>query len=230
MTLTTTVSTVCCSPHCRPVPAHLLQTCHMPHPSCFLPPMTAHRMPHKLASIDGNALVRPMPMQCRRNEHLAMLILRHLWKPNPLAAHCDKYTCHLKFFLFERKHICITTSGACSCVPAYPIALLQHCRKCGHIYCHTCSAHTSSIPPSSPSSSCQGDPYHPLCHPKCAHPRHCVLCTMGVIGTDKMDRGMSSDVVCSHLGVVFHVAPVPAKCTGASKVHRCQCKCATNNL
>ncbi|KAF8574123.1 hypothetical protein K439DRAFT_872317 [Ramaria rubella] len=41
MTLTTTVSTVCCSPcHC-PVPASLLQTCHVLHPSCHLPPMTA---------------------------------------------------------------------------------------------------------------------------------------------------------------------------------------------
>ncbi|KAF8584928.1 hypothetical protein K439DRAFT_1646740 [Ramaria rubella] len=80
--------------------------------------------PRELASVDGDALVRPMPAPCRRNEHLAVLIPRHLWKPDHLAARCDKYACRLKFSLFERKH---------------------HCRKCGGIYCHACSARTTPL-------------------------------------------------------------------------------------
>lgn len=69
-------------------------------------------------------ITRPIPAQCRRNEHLAVLIPRTLWKvslwfqmfrkeaehcsivqPDSLANKCDKYACKVKFSVWERKHV-----------------------------------------------------------------------------------------------------------------------------
>ncbi|KAF8525129.1 FYVE zinc finger-domain-containing protein [Hysterangium stoloniferum] len=80
--------------------------------------------PSSTPSVDGDALTHPTPSICRRNEHLAVLIPRNLWKADRLASHCDRYACRVKFTLFERKH---------------------HCRKCGGIYCHSCSARTTPL-------------------------------------------------------------------------------------
>lgn len=54
----------------------------------------------------------------RPNEHLAVLLPKHLWKPDSLASACDNFFCRAQFSLFERRH---------------------HCRKCGGVFCHKCS-------------------------------------------------------------------------------------------
>ncbi|KAF5361598.1 hypothetical protein D9758_007326 [Tetrapyrgos nigripes] len=67
----------------------------------------------------------------RSNEHLAVLMPKHLWKSDSLAAVCDSFYCRTRFTLLERRH---------------------HCRKCGGIFCRLCSSHstplldTSSLP------------------------------------------------------------------------------------
>ncbi|KIJ45237.1 hypothetical protein M422DRAFT_167041 [Sphaerobolus stellatus SS14] len=77
-----------------------------------------------MISLDGDVLTHPQPSRCRRNEHLAVLIPRHLWKADKLATRCDKYACRIRFSIWERKH---------------------HCRKCGGIYCHACSSRTTTL-------------------------------------------------------------------------------------
>ncbi|KAF8508469.1 hypothetical protein JB92DRAFT_3144994 [Gautieria morchelliformis] len=61
---------------------------------------------------------------CRPNEHLAVLLPRHLWKQDKFADICDRFACSTKFSLWERRH---------------------HCRKCGGIYCTACSTHTTPL-------------------------------------------------------------------------------------
>ncbi|VDC04465.1 unnamed protein product [Peniophora sp. CBMAI 1063] len=68
------------------------------------------------------SLLAHMPM--RKNEHLAVLLPRDLWKPDSQAAYCDAFTCRAPFTLRERRH---------------------HCRKCGGIFCASCSARTTPL-------------------------------------------------------------------------------------
>ncbi|KAF4572512.1 hypothetical protein EYR36_007019 [Pleurotus pulmonarius] len=63
-------------------------------------------------------------MNIRANEHLAVLLPRHLWKEDALAAVCDNFYCRVRFSIFERRH---------------------HCRKCGSIFCGACTAHTTAL-------------------------------------------------------------------------------------
>ncbi|KAH9917393.1 FYVE-domain-containing protein [Epithele typhae] len=60
----------------------------------------------------------------RRNEHLAVLLPKRLWKPDSQAAHCDTFSCRKHFSIWERRH---------------------HCRKCGGVYCGDCSSKTTSL-------------------------------------------------------------------------------------
>ncbi|EIM91939.1 uncharacterized protein STEHIDRAFT_136038 [Stereum hirsutum FP-91666 SS1] len=60
----------------------------------------------------------------RPNEHLAVLLPKHLWKPDSQAASCETFTCPKRFSIFERRH---------------------HCRKCGGIFCATCSSRRTSL-------------------------------------------------------------------------------------
>ncbi|KDQ54988.1 hypothetical protein JAAARDRAFT_71762 [Jaapia argillacea MUCL 33604] len=60
----------------------------------------------------------------RKNEHLAVLLPKHLWKPDSYASRCDTFSCEVKFSLFERRH---------------------HCRKCGGVYCQTCTSRTTPL-------------------------------------------------------------------------------------
>lgn len=55
----------------------------------------------------------------RPNEHLAVLLPKNLWKPDTLASVCDNFYCRVKFTVLERRH---------------------HCRKCGGVFCHRCTA------------------------------------------------------------------------------------------
>ncbi|KAK7468390.1 hypothetical protein VKT23_002906 [Stygiomarasmius scandens] len=64
-------------------------------------------------------LVGPRP-----NEHLAVLMPKHLWKSDSLAAECDSFYCHTRFTILERRH---------------------HCRKCGGIFCKTCSSRKTPL-------------------------------------------------------------------------------------
>jgi len=60
----------------------------------------------------------------RRNEHLAVLLPKNLWKPDSLASNCDNFYCRIKFSLFERRH---------------------HCRKCGGVFCGNCTTRTTPL-------------------------------------------------------------------------------------
>ncbi|KAH8101586.1 FYVE zinc finger-domain-containing protein [Cristinia sonorae] len=60
----------------------------------------------------------------RPNEHLAVLLPRHLWKPDAQAARCDTFMCRKKFTMWERKH---------------------HCRKCGGVFCGECSSRATTL-------------------------------------------------------------------------------------
>ncbi|KAI0089839.1 FYVE zinc finger-domain-containing protein [Irpex rosettiformis] len=62
--------------------------------------------------------------ELRRNEHLAVLLSKSLWKPDSQASRCDIFLCSRKFSVFERKH---------------------HCRKCGGVFCAECSTHTTPL-------------------------------------------------------------------------------------
>ncbi|CAL1697289.1 unnamed protein product [Somion occarium] len=60
----------------------------------------------------------------RPNEHLAVLVSKHHWKPDSQASHCDTFMCRKKFTIFERKH---------------------HCRKCGGVFCSDCSTKGTTL-------------------------------------------------------------------------------------
>ncbi|KAF9014901.1 FYVE zinc finger-domain-containing protein [Cyathus striatus] len=60
----------------------------------------------------------------RPNEHLAILLPNHLWKPDSLATQCDNFYCRVRFSLFERRH---------------------HCRKCGGVFCSACTSRSTPL-------------------------------------------------------------------------------------
>ncbi|KAK7064811.1 isoform b, partial [Favolaschia claudopus] len=74
-------------------------------------------------SSDSSAPIQG-PSAPRPNEHLAVLLPRHLWKEDSATSHCDSFHCRVPFSVFERRH---------------------HCRKCGGIYCKVCSAHSTPL-------------------------------------------------------------------------------------
>ncbi|EPQ61181.1 hypothetical protein GLOTRDRAFT_135717 [Gloeophyllum trabeum ATCC 11539] len=82
-------------------------------PSCLSEPATSpvERKPrHRTSS--GN------------NEHLAVLLPKHLWKPDALATRCETFTCQAPFSLFQRRH---------------------HCRKCGGVFCSACTTRSTPL-------------------------------------------------------------------------------------
>ncbi|KAJ7232846.1 FYVE zinc finger-domain-containing protein [Mycena haematopus] len=60
----------------------------------------------------------------RPNEHLAVLLPKHLWKPDASAPNCDNFYCRTPFSLLDRRH---------------------HCRKCGGVFCAPCSARSTAL-------------------------------------------------------------------------------------
>ncbi|RDX51470.1 hypothetical protein OH76DRAFT_1481391 [Lentinus brumalis] len=72
------------------------------------------------SSADASSSI-PRP---RRNEHLAVLLPKRLWKPDSQAAHCDTFLCRKPFSIWERRH---------------------HCRKCGGVFCAECSSKTTRL-------------------------------------------------------------------------------------
>ncbi|OBZ79970.1 Early endosome antigen 1 [Grifola frondosa] len=60
----------------------------------------------------------------RRNEHLAVLLPKRLWKPDSQASRCDVFFCRKQFSIWERRH---------------------HCRKCGGVFCGDCSARMTPL-------------------------------------------------------------------------------------
>ncbi|KAF9261858.1 hypothetical protein L218DRAFT_1043786 [Marasmius fiardii PR-910] len=63
-------------------------------------------------------------LSIRPNEHLAVLMPRHLWKADNLASTCDSFYCRVAFTIFERRH---------------------HCRKCGGVFCKACASRTTPL-------------------------------------------------------------------------------------
>ncbi|KAL1759140.1 hypothetical protein FB107DRAFT_205807 [Schizophyllum commune] len=66
----------------------------------------------------------PSSHPIRPNEHLAVLLDKHLWKPDSTSSSCDYFYCRTTFGIFERRH---------------------HCRKCGGIFCRVCTSRTTPL-------------------------------------------------------------------------------------
>ncbi|KAH8799508.1 FYVE zinc finger-domain-containing protein [Flagelloscypha sp. PMI_526] len=60
----------------------------------------------------------------RPNEHLAVLLPKSLWKPDSTADTCDNFHCRTPFSLLQRRH---------------------HCRKCGGVFCASCTSRRTSL-------------------------------------------------------------------------------------
>ncbi|KAJ3476583.1 hypothetical protein NLI96_g11055 [Meripilus lineatus] len=48
----------------------------------------------------------------RANEHLAVLLPKHHWKPDSQAPKCDRFLCRKKFSIWERKHVSLKTQSS----------------------------------------------------------------------------------------------------------------------
>ncbi|KAG7090675.1 hypothetical protein E1B28_009773 [Marasmius oreades] len=68
--------------------------------------------------------VQNLSSETRPNEHLAVLMPRHLWKADNLASTCDNFYCKVNFTIFERRH---------------------HCRKCGGVFCKVCTSRLTPL-------------------------------------------------------------------------------------
>ncbi|KAF8060918.1 FYVE zinc finger-domain-containing protein [Lyophyllum atratum] len=86
--------------------------------SCYSPlPSLTHSSPSSSSSS-----IHSVPE--RTNEHLAILLPKHLWKPDSFASRCDNLYCPVRFSVFERRH---------------------HCRKCGGVFCASCTSRSTSL-------------------------------------------------------------------------------------
>ncbi|KAG6878338.1 hypothetical protein C0993_008516 [Termitomyces sp. T159_Od127] len=86
--------------------------------SCYSPlPSLTHSSPSSSASSIHSVPERP-------NEHLAVLLPRHLWKADSAASKCDNFYCSVVFTFLERRH---------------------HCRKCGGVFCAACSSRSTLL-------------------------------------------------------------------------------------
>ncbi|GJJ13865.1 hypothetical protein Clacol_008122 [Clathrus columnatus] len=85
------------------------------------------RSPHS-----ARIITHPIPSQCRRNEHLAVLIPKNLWKNKVLDMGAETRESR-------------TTPPSSVVLHTDIMKPTQHCRKCGGIYCHTCSARTTPL-------------------------------------------------------------------------------------
>jgi hypothetical protein len=77
------------------------------------------------------------------NEHLAVLLSRDLWKQDTDAPYCDTFVCRKPFTLMERRHVRVL--HAFFRLPHLKLNILQHCRKCGGIFCAACSSRTTPL-------------------------------------------------------------------------------------
>ncbi|KII86522.1 hypothetical protein PLICRDRAFT_44124 [Plicaturopsis crispa FD-325 SS-3] len=86
----------------------------------------SNQQPLTTSSCESSAPIGPQlaTIPLRRNEHLAVLLPKHLWKPDSMASKCDNFYCQLRFSLFERRH---------------------HCRKCGGVFCQNCSSRVMQL-------------------------------------------------------------------------------------
>ncbi|KAG5352676.1 hypothetical protein C0989_001140 [Termitomyces sp. Mn162] len=86
--------------------------------SCYSPlPSLTHSSPSSSSSSIHSVSERP-------NEHLAVLLPRHLWKADSAAQKCDNLYCSALFTFIQRRH---------------------HCRKCGGVFCAACSSRATSL-------------------------------------------------------------------------------------
>ncbi|KAG6919470.1 hypothetical protein DXG01_005729 [Tephrocybe rancida] len=89
--------------------------------SCYSPlPSLTHSLPSSSSSS-----IHSVPDSIQRiNEHLAVLLPKQLWKPDAGAAKCDNFYCSVLFSVFDRRH---------------------HCRKCGGVYCASCTSRSTPL-------------------------------------------------------------------------------------
>src|SRR5262245_46334799 len=58
-----------------------------------------------------------------------------LSQPDRLASRCDNFYCHVKFSIFGRRHV--SSPNILSNIASHS---LQHCRKCGGVFCSSCTS------------------------------------------------------------------------------------------
>ncbi|KAF8665129.1 hypothetical protein AX16_000595 [Volvariella volvacea WC 439] len=92
-------------------------------PTCYSPVPSLSTTPSTSTSTSLSSSTSSMP-RLRPNEHLAVLLPKHLWKPDSVSKACDNFFCRVQFSMFERRH---------------------HCRKCGGVYCAACSEKTTPL-------------------------------------------------------------------------------------
>ncbi|KAH9971194.1 hypothetical protein BGW80DRAFT_1460713 [Lactifluus volemus] len=90
-----------------------------PASTASLPSLTDAGSSSSCSSFSSISSHSPAP-----NEHLAVLLPRNLWKQDADAPYCETFVCRKPFTLMERRH---------------------HCRKCGGIFCRTCSSRTTPL-------------------------------------------------------------------------------------
>ncbi|PPQ70889.1 hypothetical protein CVT24_000557, partial [Panaeolus cyanescens] len=88
------------------------------------PPSLTHSSPSSSASSLLEVPIGDHSNTERRNEHLAVLLPKQLWKPDSAANTCDNFYCRVPFTFFERKH---------------------HCRKCGGVFCAPCTSRMTAL-------------------------------------------------------------------------------------
>ncbi|KAJ7102555.1 FYVE zinc finger-domain-containing protein [Mycena belliarum] len=97
-------------------------------PSCASLSSSSSRSTFSDASLASLTSSSSVPLlaapSLRPNEHLAVLLPKHLWKADSHASHCDNFYCRVPFSFLDRRH---------------------HCRKCGGVFCGPCSARTTDL-------------------------------------------------------------------------------------
>ncbi|KAG6850182.1 hypothetical protein H0H93_016862 [Arthromyces matolae] len=137
------------------------------------------------------------------NEHLAVLLPRHLWKTDSATTKCDSFYCRVSFSFIDRRH---------------------HCRKCGGVFCATCTRRSTPLldtsnlaflnPPRNIPLASYASPISPL-RPH----RVCDDCWNQIHGTRSASTPCSpQDIVPSSLNPILTSSPAASSTSSLSSI------------
>ncbi|PPR04931.1 hypothetical protein CVT24_007312 [Panaeolus cyanescens] len=75
-------------------------------------------------TLSDSATIPIQDVSLRANEHRAISLPSELWQPDSDSKICDNMYCGAPFTFFDRRH---------------------HCRKCGGVFCHACTAQKTTL-------------------------------------------------------------------------------------